>query len=228
MARESLPKKLLVEGEHDRLFAEACCERIGLKHEIQIGPPSQLTGNIARTGNGKGNAIKLLPDLIEQLNDGSVTRLGLVLDADFLETDGLGFGKTWRQVTDLLIQYGYQIPPPPQTTGCGFCFPHVDGLADFGLWIMPNNFADGMLEDFVKASVTEAEQPLLQHACATVAALPDPKFKPNRKSKAEVASWMAWQASPGQGINGAVGAGLLNFDHGMARQYIEWLSKVFT
>ncbi len=227
MAKESLPKKLLVEGEQDRLFTEACCELIGLKGHIQIGPPSWLAGN-SRAGNGKNNAIKLLPDLIGQANDGNVTHIGLVIDADFHATHGLGFEKTWNTVTTLLAQNGYQIPDKPTAASAGFCLPHQDGLVDFGLWIMPDNFADGMLEDFIKGSITQSEQILLQHACQTVASLPTTKFKPHHQSKAEVSSWMAWQESPGQGLNGAVGGRLLDFDTGLAKQYVEWLKKVFT
>lgn len=227
MAKEFLPRQLLVEGEHDRMFAEACCEKIGMKGKIQIGPPSRMPGG-ANLGNGKGNAIKLLPDLIAQLNDGVVTHLGLVIDADFNETDGLGFEKTWDKVTCLLSEHKYAIPPKPDNASNGFCFTHQDGLKDFGLWIMPDNRCDGILEDFIKGSVIEAERKLLEHACQTVAALPNPKFKPNRKSKAEVASWMAWQASPGQALSGAVGARLLDFESGLAWRYTQWLRKVFT
>ena len=223
-----LPKKLLVEGEQDRLFTEACCELVGLKGKIQIGPPSWLANGGSRAGNGKNNAIKLLPDLIGQTNDGSVTHLGLVIDADFLATHGLGFEKTWDTVTALLEENGYQIPPKPSAASAGFRLPHKDGLADFGLWIMPDNFSDGMLEDFIKGSVMQSEQGLLDHACQTVAALPTTKFKPNHQSKAEVASWMAWQESPGQGLNGAVGGRLLDFKSGLAQQYVAWLKEVFS
>lgn len=42
-----------------------------------------------------------------------------------------------------------------------------------------------------------------------------------------MSGYMAWQAVPGQGMHGAVGARLLNFDKGLGKQYIDWLRKVF-
>ncbi len=81
---------------------------------------------------------------------------------------------------------------------------------------------------FIKRSVLPTEQTLLQHACQTVSSLPTIKFKSNHQSKAEVASWMAWQESPGQGLNGAVGGRLLDFKNGLAKQYVNWLQKVFS
>jgi hypothetical protein len=220
MTRSS--KRLLVEGENDRLFFEACCQ-IARLQSIQVGPPLDIGG----AGNGKNNAISLLPKLIEQMEQQTVTHLGLVLDADAPQTDGLGFVKTWDKITGVLAAQGYIIPSRPNKPNAGLCFEHKDGLPPIGLWIMPDNCSNGFLENFIKTALAGTEKKLLERAVNTVDALPEKRFKPHHNEKAEIATYMAWQKSPGQGMHGAVGAKLLNFEKGLAKQYIDWLRSVF-
>lgn len=216
-------KRLLVEGENDRLFFEACCQ-IAKLQGIQVGPPIE----IGATNNGKYNAISLLPGLIEQMEQQVVTHLALVLDADAPQTDGLGFVKTWEKVTSLLGEQGYIIPSRPNKPNAGACFKHKDGLPPIGLWIMPDNCSNGFLENFIKKSLAGTERNLLERAITAVEGVPEKRFKPHHTAKAEVATYMAWQKSPGQGMHGAVGGKLINFEKGLAQQYIAWLRTVFT
>lgn len=222
------PKMLLVEGENDKSFFTACCRKIGLEDKIWVGPPNSLSDLAA----GKGNAIKLLSVLIELASrDDSAERIesiGLVVDADTPAGGGLGFAKTWQQISEILGRHNYVMPDSREGAGKGFCFEHADGLPRIGLWVMPDNLSQGILEDFVKKSVVGTEKSLLQHAEQVVAGLKAPKFKPHHLSKAELATWLAWQAVPGQGMHGAVGGQLLDFKKGLAKQYIDWLMRVFS
>lgn len=216
-------KHLIVEGENDRLFFALCCERIAKLNNIQVGPPSSYG-----TKDGKNNAIGLLPSLLAQMNDGAVTHLALVLDADAPKTDGLGFVKTWEFVTEILRNAGYTMQERPIKANAGLIFVHDDGLPDVGLWIMPNNFDNGFLEDFIKKSLQGAEKSLFDLAAKAVDKLPEPrKFKAHHLSKAQIATYMAWQEAPGQGMHGAIGANLLQFDKGVSKDFIVWLKQVF-
>ena len=219
MAKQT--KKLLVEGEADTSFFEACLREAGIV-DVWVGPPKDFGGK----EYGKGNALNILPELIQGLADESSKRLALIVDADFPETD-LGFLKTWSKITKILRDYGYSVQDNPPKSTAGIVFRHTDGLPDFGLWIMPDNTRDGLLEDFIKDSAANAEQPLLGHAIKTVKDLPTKKFKEIHNSKAEIATWMAWQAMPGQGLQGAVGGKLLDFEKGQAKQFIDWLKKIY-
>jgi len=214
-------KKLLVEGEADRNFFEAYLREAGVT-DVWVGPPIDFGGK----KYGKGNALNILPNLIQDLADESSKRLALIVDADFPETD-LGFLKTWNKITNILRDSGYSTPGKPPKSTAGFVFEHTDGLPDFGLWIMPNNTSDGLLEDFIKASAASAERPLLGHAITTVNNLPDKKFKDIHTRKAEIATWMAWQAMPGQGLQSAVGGKLLDFETSQAKQFTDWLKKIY-
>jgi len=221
MAKQEM--KLLVEGEADRDFFKACLREAGIVEQVWVGPPIDFSDK----KYGKGNALHILPKLIEGLADGSSKRLAIIVDADYPETD-FGFLKTWKKIALILRNSGYNLPDNPPKTPAGFIFTHTDGLPDFGLWIMPNNTKDGMLEDFIKASIVCTEKPLLAHAQTTVNSLPNRKFKDIHLSKAEIATWMAWQTIPGQSIAGAVGGKLLDFQTGQAKQFLDWLKKVYT
>ena len=73
--------------------------------------------------------------------------------------------------------YGFTLAKsPPQHQG--LLFKHPDGLADLGLWIMPDNRSDGALEDFITSCIIKSEEFLFQLAQKSVTALKEPKFKP--------------------------------------------------
>ncbi len=86
---------------------------------------------------------------------------------------------------------------------------------------MPNNCAEGMLEDWIKESVEESETLLLDHAINTTNNLPNKKFKSIHSSKAEVATWMAWQKMPGCGFDQVIDDSLINLRSQPMMQLIE-------
>ena len=70
-----------------------------------------------------------------------------------------------------------------------------DVPTDIGVWVMPDNQNTGMLEDWAKQCLHPQERALFAHARESVKNLPEPpKFKPLQRSKAEVATWLAWQS----------------------------------
>ena len=125
------------------------------------------------------------------------------------------------------------------------CSPRIAGMPDvmppeglivkekggprFGVWIMPDNGSDGMLEDFVRQSVEEADQAALLSAAVTVVGkLDKPLFDRKRHlSKAEVATWLAWQKIPGKGIESAAGDGLIKLNAPLVSEFNAWLKRTF-
>lgn len=211
---------LLVEGEADRAFFELICRKIGLGNTVNVAPPKDLAG----THNTREGVFNHLPLLLEQLNDGTVTRLAVVVDAD--SPPNGGFEPTRNRVTGIVAPFGYGLPG---NTRGGLCYAHSDGLADFGLWIMPNNGSVGMLEDWIKQCVHVDEKALLSHAEGVVAALPSPpKFQPIHVSKAEVATWLAWQKRPGHGLYSAVTDDLIDTQSPGYLELAGWLRHLFT
>lgn len=215
-------KILLVEGEADKGFFEEICKKLDLSASVKVAPPKELGG----THNTKGGVINYLKEaLLPQLADASITHIATVVDADYVEHGG-GYTKTLNRLSEVLAPFGFTLETN-QATNNGLSFKNSDGLADFGLWIMPHSQHEGMLEDWIKSCVDENEQALFDHAANVVQQLPDRKFPTHLTTKAEVATWLAWQRQPGHGLYALVNEGLLNRQRPLFIELTQWLEKVF-
>jgi hypothetical protein len=215
----SLDRILLVEGESDRAFFELICRNIGLQNSVTVAPPKDLTG----THNTKEGVFNYLPTLLTQLGDGNVIRLGVVVDAD--NPPNGDFVRTRDRITAIVSPFGYNLVG---AANGGMTYVSNDGLADFGLWVMPDNASSGLLEDWIKQCVHGDDQALFHHAVGVVGALPTPpKFSPIHLSKAEVATWMAWQKRPGHGLYRAVEDGLIDTRSPGYLALVAWLTHIF-
>ena len=213
---------LLVEGEQDRGFFELICRNLGLNTSVRVAQPKQLGG----THNTKEGVFNFLPTLLKQLADGSLARLGVVVDADTPPNGG--FPQTLTRITATVAPFNFSLPAVAAIPATGLIYGNSDGLADFGAWVMPDNNANGMLEDWVKQCIQPAELPLFNLAANAVAALPAPrKFGALDVSKAEVATWMAWQKKPGHGLYRAVEDGLFDPPSPLHAELAAWLERVF-
>lgn len=211
---------LLVEGDADRNFFLQILKKVDLDADVKVAPPKDLGG----THNTKGGVFNHLPILLNQMMDGSVSRLAAVVDADSIINGG-GYQEAVRMADAIMAPLGFSLV---SKLSDGLIFNHNDGLADFGLWVMPNNHDEGMLEDWVKRCVSPNETELFAHAEAAVAALPQPqKFKPIHRTKAEVATWLAWQKKPGHGLYWAVHDDLLDNTSALYKDLDAWLKQIF-
>ena len=143
---------LLVEGSNDKRFFEQFCQSIQLDVEVRVAPPREVGGDF----NSKQGAIRHLSTLYKRLRTGDLARLALVLDADQTLAGG-GFVQTVAQVAAVLAPLGFDANPVSLATG-GLVFQHGDGLADFGLWVMPDNGNDGILEDWISQTIAAEGQ----------------------------------------------------------------------
>jgi hypothetical protein len=140
----------------------------------------------------------------------------------------MGYRKTLEEFSGLVREAGYN-RINPKGLRAGILFGHNDGLSDLGLWIMPDNRMDGTVEDWIKCCVHEMDSPLHQNACKAVETLAKPrKFSEFSRVKAEIATWLAWQAIPGQGAHAACRAGLIDRNNDLFAGLTDWLSRVFS
>lgn len=214
---------LLVEGVSDQRFFQHVCRTLELRASVQVSPPREIQGG----HNSKEGVFKHLPLLLKQLEDGSLERLAVVVDADDPRSSGLGCTRTRERVEEIVRGAGFTLAKraPLQR---GLVFTHPDGFADLGLWIMPDNRQDGCLEDFVQTCVTRAESSFFAQAQAVVARLPTPRrFSDTKLAKAEMATWLAWQADPGRGPYYALEEGLLDVDGEPFRGLAGWLRHIY-
>jgi hypothetical protein len=71
-----------------------------------------------------------------------IRSIGIVVDAD----DNLE--EKWNKLKGIFIKSGYEFPNSPYKLGT---IVKSDSLPDVGIWIMPDNNENGMLEDFCSA-----------------------------------------------------------------------------
>ena len=211
---------LLVEGEADRGFFEQVCKSLQLNPQIQVATPKDCNGY-----NSKEGVFERLPLLLKNIEDGKLKQLAIVVDADYKEANGLGYQATIKRISAIVAKYDFFLA---KNQNNGLIFNHTDGFADIGLWIMPNNNDDGMLEDFIKSCIHNQEQALFNHASDTVINLTDKKFKDHHYSKAEIATWLAWQKVPSHGLYIAIKDKLLDNDNRLFQQLSDWLKYVYS
>lgn len=216
---------LIVEGEDDRGFFEQVCKSFNF---ITVAPPKAYQAHFdEHLHNGKQGALNLLKKLLIQLLDeeAAIRKLAIIIDADYDEEGGLGYEKTIQQVKKIAEKHDFKLAENQEH---GLRFKHNDSPAEFGLWVMPNNQKDGMFEDFIKECVTTTEQSLFNHAVQVVQDVPNKKFKDHHYSKAEVATWLAWQKPPGHGLYYSVKDNLLDPNHALFQKMELWLKNIFT
>lgn len=214
---------LLVEGEADRAFFEALCSA----WRLWVVPVNVCTPRDAgHTLDTKQGVFSVLnTTYLNQLADGQIERLAMVIDAD-RTADGGGFESTLAQLSQRLNPAGYALRA--NAGPGGLLFAHNDGLNDLGAWIMPDNADEGALEHWIQINLHPNEGALMQHARASIDQIPNgPKFKQIRRAKAEVATWLAWQTEPDHGLWQAVKPGLLNESAPQFQALKTWLQKVF-
>ena len=162
----------------------------------------------------------LLEALRVQLTVGTgVARLGIVVDAD---TDAAA---RWAAIRDILVRSGYT-PVPDHPSPEGTVIRHAD-LPVFGAWLMPENAAAGMLEDFIAALVPE-EDFLWRRAAEVVDQIPGEhrRFSGVHRSKAHVHTWLAWQEEPGSPMGLAITKRFLDAEAPQAQRFVSWVRRL--
>jgi hypothetical protein len=198
---------LLVEGANDCHVTLALCK----KHHIDE------TFGIYECGSDD-KALKRMNALIASPNRPKT--IGLLLDADRPNLAG-----RWASVQQKLLRHKIQLPPVPALSGT--IVAASDGLPRLGVWLMPNNVIDGMLEDFCKEMI-DSEAAATVEQCLTIAEQSGhTSFKQVHRSKAFVHTYLAWQDEPGRPLGQAITASVLSGDTPTANNFVQWLAELF-
>jgi hypothetical protein len=196
---------LWVEGKDDCAVVQSLCNRYRLPETFRVEDKAGIT--------------KLLDGLPVQIRSSGLERFGVVLDAD---SDAQA---RWTSIRDVLLMEGYQdVPDRAASTGTVISAP---GLPLFGAWLMPENTAPGMLEDFAAALVPE-EDFLWTHASEVIDGIPAEhrRFTEGHRAKAHIRTWLAWQEDPGAPMGSAITKRYLDADAPQARRFIDWLRRL--
>lgn len=205
---------LLVEGEQDRRVIPELVESAG----IDWGDTRSERLVEIRTFDGIDRLDRVL--LATELKRSGLRNLGLVIDAD---SDPEA---RWKRVRDLASLHFADFPDSPRQGGA--LVTNSDRGVRFGVWMMPDNSARGMMETFLGRLVAE-DDPVWSPAVEAVAGAEGfgAPFRPPHRSKAELHTWLAWQDPPGEQLH--IAAMRRFFDTGApeARRFLAWFRKLY-
>lgn len=197
---------LLVEGLNDCHVVMAICgvhslpENFGL---YECGGRQQLLKRL--------NALISAPD--------RPRIIGAVLDADS------GVAERWTSFSAKLQHHGYVFPSAPDAQGT--IIDATLSLPRLGLWLMPDNQATGIIEDFCIEMMAVRARGVAGAAVRGAQAEGVCTFKPAHFSKALVHTYLAWQDEPGRPLGQAITAQALSPNTETALSFVSWLTRLF-
>lgn len=206
----TIEKILLVEGKDDEhVFKHLSGNRGGPRFDKVISHGSV------------NNLLDSIPTRLKAVGDRAI--VGIIIDAD---TD---LEARWQSLRDRFLKLGYtEVPATPTPEGTIVQQPAGEFLPRVGIWIMPDNQATGILEDFLRFLVPDNSQ-LFEHVTKSVAAIPagERRFTQLAEPKALIHTWLAWQKEPGKPMGTAITARYLDPDIPQVDVLIEWLKRLF-
>jgi len=201
---------LLVEGADDEHVMKHICGNRGVPCLDQVRPHGSVE-----------KLLEAVPVELRATEEDDV--VGVVLDAD------TSIGSRWQSIHDALIKLGYQdVPEHPDTAGTILAAPIGKPLPRMGVWIMPDNRTNGILEDFLRFLVPQPNT-LFDHVETSVDAISDVDrlFSELDIPKAIIHTWLAWQSVPGRPYGTAITAQFLDANVSEVDVIVDWLKRLF-
>jgi hypothetical protein len=227
MAKEN--RILFVEGFDDQHTIWAICEQLKVEETFKIIVPDgegKIPKKDARQNElgGIDNVLKATRlSLIAGLS--AVERIGIVIDADE------NLNARWQSVSSLLEKAGYKdLPTSPDSDGT---IVKQEFLPTFGVWIMPNNKIDGMLEDFLEFLVPDKATSLIWAKAVKCSREvleeieEEKRFGDIHLSKAQIHAYLAWQKECGKAFGLSITAKYLQADNPNCENFVNWLKHLF-
>jgi len=218
-------KLLFVEGTGDKDFFTKLLVKIsGFKNDaidIKILVPTDL--GVKKDGKEYVKQAIIKSIIRNSLDNNSV--IGCIIDADYGDSQNITHILT--ELCKKTKDYSYDTFEQCQKSG-GYYLKSNDGLKNVGIWFMPNNHQQGMLENWLLDIAKDSEKDLLEYADVTVKQVRNPKFDPIKDfAKAKVGVWTALQETPHLGIENIILQNLYNENSPEFQNFITWLKVIF-
>ena len=203
--QEKFPKKLLVEGNDDQHVIWALCQKYDVIESFDVVDC-----------NG-------IDDLIEQIpirfKSSETKTVGIIVDAD----DALQ--QRWEKIRNILTGTHFEVPA--DLPADGLIVSHE--IQKAGVWIMPNNRVDGMLEDFISFLVPKDDPltPIVESTLSEIESKELNRYAVRHHSKANIHTWLAWQEDPGTPLGLSITKSYLNADEETCVKLINWLNRLY-
>lgn len=209
--QESHTYKLLVEGNDDQHVVWALCK----KHNVPETFDVIDCESVEKVLKSLGFRLKLA-----DIN----SRIGIVMDAD------TSLKSRWDSFVSILKRTGKYDCDALTLPQDGLVLEPTDNTyPKVGIWLMPDNNQNGMLEDFMLA-LAKPDDVLMKKSEDVLTDLETEgiqRYKPAHRSKAKIHTYLAWQDIPGRPMGQAITANILNSDSDMAVKFADWLKELF-
>jgi len=204
---ENFNKKLLVEGNDDKHVIKALCKKFAITENFDVIDCS-----------GYDNLYKGLP---LRIKEAQVDTIGLIIDADTEIKD------RWKSISTLLSLQGFKIPEEIPMEG--LILKDNSGFK-IGVWIMPNNNENGMLEDFISFLVPKEDKilPIVKNTLTNIENQGLNQYSLIHKSKATIHSWLSLQSDPGTPMGLGITKRYLTTDEETCLKLVNWLKKLYS
>ncbi|MDQ6961339.1 MAG: hypothetical protein Q9M28_02255 [Mariprofundaceae bacterium] len=146
--------------------------------------------------------------------------IGIVIDADD------DHQARWQSLRDRLKNVGVQTLSEKADKG-GTIILSTPSTPRIGVWIMPDNISDGMLEHFC-SRITPKEGIAFADSCVREAVKGNhASFKSNHHQKAVIHTYLSWQNEPGLPLGLSIKTRNLKSEHPLVQSFVSWLEKLF-
>ncbi len=201
-------RKLLVEGNDDKHVLMALCQLHSVPENFNIIDCV-----------GINNLLKQLP---RRLKESDIETIGVIIDAD------IDIKARWQSLSTILTNAGFR--PPVSISPGGVLIVHPESTIKIGVWIMPNNNLNGMLEDFLSFLVPHNDSllPIANNTLIEIERQSLNKYSLAHKSKALIHTWLAWQEESGKPLGQSITMRYLNTDHETCQRLIDWIKATFS
>lgn len=209
--RETHTYKLLVEGNDDQHVVWALCE----KHSVPESFDVIDCGSVEYV-------LKVFKIRLKLADNNH--RIGIVVDADE------NLKSRWESIVSILRDTGKYDCDNIVLPKDGLVLEPTDkAYPKVGIWLMPDNNQNGMLEDFMAALATP-DDVLMKKSEDVLTEIEDEgiqKYKPAHRSKAKIHTYLAWQDVPGRPMGQAITANILDSNSDVAVKFVKWLKEMF-
>ena len=202
---------LLVEGNDDLHVIAALCQKFQIEENFYI-----------EDCRGVSNLLQGLP--VRLKGAGEIHTMGIVIDAD------IDLNSRWKEIKYILIKSGkYSLIPEEFPKDGLILLPNNRDDIKIGVWIMPNNEVNGMLEDFISFLIPETDELTkpVKEALNSIETKGVNRYANIHRSKAYMHTWLAWQEEPGTPMGLAITKKYLSTSPQICNSFVEWIKKLY-
>lgn len=205
-ANGKFSSQLLVEGNDDQHVIWSLCSRFNLKQNFEVIDCKGID--------------KLYEQIPVRFKQSGINTIGIIVDAD------TNLQNRWTSLKDLLTAQGFTMPNELPVKG--LILSNADNKR-IGIWIMPNNNLNGMLEDFISFLVPKDDKmlPVVKTILQNIEDKKLNKYSEKHKSKAVIHTWLSWQEDPGTPMGLGITKRYLTTDEETCLRLTNWLSELF-